>query len=107
MRTLMMLAAFWVALLATAATQAQAPQIERGRALAQANCARCHAIGSTGDSPLAKAPPFRALHLRYPVENLAEALAEGIRTAHRDMPEFELDPGQIDDLIAYLKALER
>ena len=40
------------------------------------------------------------------MENLVEALAEGIRTAHRAMPEFALDPHQIDDLIAYLKSLE-
>jgi cytochrome c len=88
------------------ASYAEGPQVERGRALAEANCARCHAIGGTGESPLAKAPPFRTLHRRYPVENLAEALAEGIRTAHPGMPEFELQPGQINDLIAYLKSLE-
>ena len=107
MRTLTALAIVSTAFLATAAAQAQQPQIERGRAFADANCARCHAIGSTGDSPLVKAPPFRTLHNRYPIENIAEALAEGIRTAHPGMPEFELDPGQIDDLIAYLKSLER
>jgi uncharacterized protein (DUF433 family) len=55
---------------------------------------------------LAKAPPFRTLHRRYPVETLAEGLAEGIRVAH-PMPEFRLEPKQIDDLIAYLKSLER
>lgn len=85
--------------------QAQEPQIDRGRALAQANCARCHAIGAEGESPLTQAPPFRSLHRRYPVENLAEALAEGIKVAH-PMPEFRLEPGQIEDLIAYLKSLE-
>jgi cytochrome c len=91
-------------LLVAATAQAQMPQVERGRALAQANCARCHAIGAAGESPLAKAPPFRTLHRRYPVENLAEALAEGIRVAH-PMPEFRLEPGRIDDLIAYLRSL--
>jgi cytochrome c len=84
--------------------RAQMAQVDRGRALAQANCARCHAIDPTGESPLAKAPPFRTLHRRYPVETLAEALAEGIRVAH-PMPEFRLEPNQIDDLIAYLKSL--
>jgi uncharacterized protein (DUF433 family) len=44
---------------------------------------------------------------RYPVEDLVEALAEGIRTAHPAMPEFELNDAQIHDLIAYLKSLER
>ncbi len=105
-----MLAASLGGFLVTAAAEAQTPQIERGRTLAQANCARCHAIAPAGDSPLAKAPPFRTLHRRYPVENLAEALAEalaeGIKVAH-PMPQFQLEPGQIEDLIAYLKFLER
>jgi len=87
--------------------RAQHAAVQQGQAFAKANCARCHAIGPVGDSPLSKAPPFRALHERYPVENLVEALAEGIRTAHRAMPEFELGQQQIDDLIAYLKSLER
>jgi cytochrome c len=84
------------------------PAIERGRAFAEQNCGSCHATGFSGASPLAKAPPFRTLYERYPVENLTEALAEGIRTGHPAMPQFEeLDTGQIDDLIAYLKSLER
>ena len=100
-------AAFAAALLTSGAIQAQDAAVQRGRAFAQANCARCHAIGPVGDSPLPKAPPFRTLHQRHPVENLVEALAEGIRTAHPAMPEFELDQRQIRDLIAYLKSLER
>ena len=78
-----------------------------GQRLAEANCSRCHAVGRTGDSPLPIAPPFRTLHTRYPVESLAEALAEGIVTGHPSMPEFRLEPDQIDNLIAYLKTLER
>ena len=39
--------------------------------------------------------------------NLAEALAEGIVTGHPSMPEFRLDPGQAQDVISYLKTLER
>jgi hypothetical protein len=48
-----------------------------------------------GDSPLSKVPPFCTLHQRYPVEDLAESLADGIRTAHPAMPEFELDQRQM------------
>jgi cytochrome c len=94
-------------LLLPISTHAQDSVAQRGRAFAQANCSRCHAVGPAGESPLPKAPPFRTLHFRYPVENLVEALAEGIRTAHVAMPEFELDERQISDLIAYLKSLER
>ena len=64
-------------------------------------------IGPSGESRNPKAPPFRALHERYPVENLSEALSEGIRTGHPEMPQFDaLDTEQIDDLIAYFESLE-
>jgi cytochrome c len=91
---------------ATAAAE-QDMAVERGRVFAERNCARCHATGPIGESPLPNAPSFRSLHLRYPVDHLVEALAEGIRTAHRAMPEFELDQAQIDGLTAYLKPLEQ
>ena len=58
-----------------------------------------------GASPLAEAPPFRIVATRWPPENLAESLAEGIRVGHTPMPEFVLDPDQIDDFIAYLEVL--
>jgi len=97
--------AMLLALLVSTATQAQDSSVERGRTFAQGKCARCHATGPVGGSPLPKAPPFRTLHERYPVEDLVESLAEGIRTAHPAMPQFELDQDQIRDLIAYLKSL--
>jgi mono/diheme cytochrome c family protein len=80
---------------------------ERGKQLVRTNCARCHAIGKSGQSPLAIAPPFRSLHERYPVETLQEALAEGIVTGHPDMPEFRFAADEVGDIIAFLKTLER
>jgi cytochrome c len=82
------------------------PAAQRGLTLVQTNCSGCHAIGKVGTSPLAEAPPFRTLHTRYPVEDLAESFAEGIMTGHPAMHEWRLDPGQIGDLIAYLKTLQ-
>jgi len=95
----------WLSLPDAACAQLS-PSAQRGLTFAQTNCSRCHAIDKVSQSPLKIAPPFRDLHLRYPVESLEEAFAEGIRTGHPTMPEFRLDPGQIDDLIAYLKTLE-
>ena len=82
-------------------------QIQRGKTFVGANCAGCHAVGRIGASPLAVAPAFRDLHTKYPVEDLGEALAEGITTGHPTMPEFQLEPDQITDVVAYLKSLER
>ena len=83
------------------------PAAQRGRTLLQANCGQCHSISIVGESPLKVAPPFRTLHLKYPVDTLQEALAEGIMTGHPTMPEYSFDPGQVDDILAYLKTLER
>ena len=78
--------------------------IAMGHSFVAENCARCHAVEAQGDSPLAEAPPFRNLHHKYPVESLAEALAEGIVTGHADMPEFVLTPDEIGAVISYLEA---
>ncbi len=83
-----------------------ASEIERGRAILEANCGRCHATGEEGASPLAAAPPFRELGERYPVSDLEEALAEGIVTGHPAMPEFSFDPDEIDAIVAYLETLQ-
>jgi cytochrome c len=86
---------------------ALSPEAQRGYVFVNTNCSGCHAIGPVGDSPLPIAPPFRTLHEKYPVDDLRESFAEGIYTGHPTMPEFELDVGQIDDVISYLKSLER
>jgi len=83
------------------------PSEQRGRTFVRTNCSGCHSTDKVSASPLKVAPPFRELHLRYPVESLREALVEGIRTGHASMPEFQLDAGQASDVIAYLKTLER
>jgi cytochrome c len=94
------------ALILTGPALATSPAEQRGKAFAITNCARCHSIDRVTESPLKIAPPFRALHKRYPVETLAEALAEGIVTGHPTMPEYRLEPDQINDLLSYLKTLE-
>lgn len=97
---------------ATLLAPAQATETARigdpaaGHALAEEMCSRCHAVGETGASPNPDAPEFREVVTRYPVDSLQEALAEGIVVAHdAEMPEFELQPRQIDNLLAYLDTL--
>jgi cytochrome c len=83
------------------------PSLEkRGEALLATNCSRCHAIGRTGASPHSAAPPFRTLSSRYPIEGLAEALAEGLSVGHSDMPEFVFEPDEIAGILAYLKLIQ-
>jgi cytochrome c len=93
-------------LLMMSPAMAVSPAEQRGKTFALTNCGRCHSIDRVTESPLKIAPPFRILHLRYPVETLGEALAEGIETGHPTMPAFQIDPDQIHDLLSYLKSLE-
>ena len=87
--------------------QVLSPSEQRGFTFVRVHCSHCHSIDKVSGSPLSVAPPFRRLHERYPVESLQESLAEGIITGHPSMPEFKLDPGQVNDVISYLKSLER
>lgn len=94
-----------LALLLAAIGAAAAAEVERGRSLAVGLCGRCHAVAARDASPLPEAPPFRTLGDRYPIESLAEALAEGLVAGHPAMPEVQLEPEAIDDLLAYLGSL--
>lgn len=78
----------------------------RGQDMAQDKCSRCHEIGREGQSTHPEALPFHSISTYYPVENLAEAFAEGIYVGHPDMPAFELSVGQLTDLLTYLKAVQ-
>ncbi|KQY73304.1 hypothetical protein ASD25_27455 [Brevundimonas sp. Root1423] len=78
---------------------------DRGAILVRQQCAGCHAVEHSGDSPLAAAPPFRDMGVLYPVRDLQEAFAEGLVTAHPAMPAFELQPTEIADVIAYLESV--
>jgi mono/diheme cytochrome c family protein len=101
---------FALALFALVATPASAQSpVDSGRAIAKANCGRCHAIGLRGKSPNPKSPPFRGLAKRYPLTHIEEALAEGIVVGHEgaEMPAFELSTRQIEALLAYLASVQR
>ena len=80
--------------------------VARGQAIVQRNCSMCHAIGPVGDSPNPQAPHFRDLHQRYPIDNLGEALAEGLIVGHPQMPEFRFSAEEVTDIIAYLKSIQ-
>jgi cytochrome c len=85
---------------------AQSPAAQRGLTFVRVHCAQCHAIDRVSDSPLTIAPPFRTLHLKFPIEILRRRLAEGIVADHPTMPQFRLDPDQIADVLAYLQTFE-
>ena len=92
-------------LLSAGQSGASAADLEAGKALAEDMCARCHAIGPADTSPHKDAPPFRSLGKDWPIDSLAEALAEGIVVGHPDMPEITLDPPDIENLLGFMKTV--
>ncbi len=86
--------------------QADTAIIALGKTLLEANCQRCHATGPEDSSSHPNAPAFRNLSSAYPIEFLAESLAEGILTGHPDMPVFEFEAKQVNGIIEYLKSIQ-
>jgi cytochrome c len=80
--------------------------VNKGKVLVEQNCSRCHAIGKEGDSPHPQAPPLRTLSRKYPIEDLAESLAEGIVSGHPDMPVFVFNPHDVEAIIQYLQSIQ-
>jgi cytochrome c len=89
----------------SASAESREELVAKGHALLEANCSRCHAIGKEDASKHPEALPFREVMKRYPPDNLAEALAEGINSGHPDMPEFVFQPPEIEAIVTYLGTL--
>ncbi|HEY6022618.1 MAG TPA: cytochrome c [Pseudolabrys sp.] len=94
-----------VAFAGASAANAQDPE-RRGRAVVMEFCAHCHAVGKTGRSPHADAPPFRTLGRSFDLDQFPRLLERGISSGHPDMPEFKFS---LDDALAvsiYLRTIQ-
>lgn len=79
----------------------------RGRALAGEFCAACHAVGRSGASPNASAPPFRVLGDKIELDDFARRLARGLSSTHPDMPTFRFKPEDAQAVGAYLLSIQK
>jgi mono/diheme cytochrome c family protein len=88
------------------AAQAQDPS-RHGRALLKEFCARCHAIGKTGNSPDRSALPFRTLGRSFDLDQFPRLLERGISSGHPDMPEFKFSEDDARAASAYLRTIQQ
>jgi len=77
----------------------------RGKAILQQNCGRCHAVEAAGDSPLKQAPPMRDIYARFAPRELQAELKQGMVSKHRAMPQIDFSDEDVDAILAYLYAL--
>lgn len=87
------------------AASAQEPA-QRGRELLEENCARCHAIDKTGDSPREGAPVFRTLSRSFEMDGFAVKLQGGLMAGHPDMPEFKFKEDDARAVATYLRSIQ-
>ena len=80
---------------------------QRGKALLGTLCGSCHAVGESGNSPHADAPPFRGLgDDKLYDSDFAARLQDGLSTIHPDMPTFRFDRQDAEAAVNYLKFIQ-
>ncbi len=80
--------------------------LERGKALSEVNCSRCHAVESKDSSRHPDAPAFRHLLRRYPIGALEESFTDTIYSNHPDMPDFKVQPEQLEAILYLIATIQ-
>jgi len=89
-----------------AAAQTMSGSARRGEAIAARDCAMCHAVGRQGLRQNRRAPPLRELPRRMSQEELQHQLTTGITAGHPEMPRLHYNAAEIDDIMAYIRAIQ-
>ena len=89
----------------SAGARADSADVGAGRKLAKAQCVQCHGVdeGKKSDNPAA--PTFE--NIANVPGMTATALTVALRTSHRSMPNIIIQPGDADNIIAYILSLKR
>lgn len=83
-------------------------ELQRGKALLETLCGACHAVGPTGRSRDADAPPFRTFGDDKLYDNdFARRLQDGLTTIHPNMPTFQFSRSDAEAAVNYLKSIQR
>jgi mono/diheme cytochrome c family protein len=96
--------AFAVVFAQAGATGPAVAATTRGETLAGQWCAACHAIKAGQTSPNPKAPAFPAIAAEPSATEYS--LRVFLRTTHATMPNFTINPDDIDDLVDYIRSLK-
>ena len=95
--------AFLIPGVAHAQSQAELNELLHGEGLAKENCAKCHAIGLTGESPNPGAIPFRKLSSTRSITLIGWELMNEDWGEHRQMPQFEITADQVRDILKWIR----
>ena len=97
--------AFTMLAVCVVSANAQSPET-RGEDVLSRHCAMCHAIDRNGTSPDPKAPRFRTLQQRVPLESLELLLGNGLLSGHPQMPAFLFQQQDVSAIMRYLRSIQ-
>lgn len=86
-----------------AGTESSGASASRGRLIAEAQCASCHAM--TGEAEPGRPPAFATLAARYRAHSLRTRLTEIDETGHFNMPPLRMGDADVADIAAWLDSL--
>ena len=105
--TFRMFAASACLVLLGAAAQALDAQQRRAKARLENLCGRCHAVGTTGQSPNRLAPAFRTFGEKLYDTDMVQRLQDGLTTIHPEMPTFRFNHDDAAAAVNYLRSIQR
>lgn len=88
---------------ANAESQKDVDALLHGEGLAKANCATCHSIGLSGESPNADKPPFRTFSAQRSITLIGWELMNKDWGEHRKMPQFQITAEQTRDILEWIR----
>lgn len=77
----------------------------RGRRIAEANCASCHAIALQDESALPDAPALRTIARSPSFARIRKELAGELFLRHPEMPDFAPSRDQANDIADFIESL--
>jgi mono/diheme cytochrome c family protein len=81
-----------------------AADVARGEFIAKRWCAACHLVAPEQTRAVADVPSFAAVaRMKLPAESLKAFLSD----PHPRMPDMSLTRSEIDDIVAYIRSLDR
>lgn len=96
-----------VVLLAAGWAQALDAEQRRVKDMLDEMCGRCHAVGTTGQSPNPLAPAFRSFGEKLYDTDMVQRLQDGLTTIHPEMPTFRFNAHDAAAAVNYLRAIQR
>jgi mono/diheme cytochrome c family protein len=79
----------------------------RSKAMLEELCGRCHAVGTTGQSPNPLAPAFRSFGEKLYDTDMVQRLQDGLTTVHPDMPTFRFSRHDAAAAVNYLRSIQK